>query len=244
MKARFNDKNNEILGISPYASSKRYENPKQVFLFALQEIERNLKTDTLITLVDIGCANGEFLYYVKKWHPNWNLYGYDFMPEFIEAGKKFNGLKGIHLELKNFFTLRKKFDVVCCFGTLPIFPDVKKPLKKLLSLCKKNGLLVADGLFNRFDIDVQITYRDNSKIESKNIWRNDFNQHAQTTIAEFLEPIVGQLEFKAVPFNVDLPYITNNPHANAFTFRDDGGNRRVTNGLNILLNSTLLIVKK
>jgi len=243
-KVKFNDKNNEILSLSPYTSTKRYEKPKQVFIFALQEIERFFRSKKTLTLVDIGCANGEYLYYVKKNHPQWQLFGYDFMPEFIQTAKQYPGLQGVYLETMNFFNLKKKFDIVCCFGTFPIFPDIKKPLKKLLNLCKNDGLLVVDGLFNKFDIDVVNSYRDNSRPESKNIWRVDFNQHSQKTVSDFLRGKVREVEFKKIPFNVDIPYGPQNPHANVFTIKDAKGKRLLTNGMNLLLNPTLLLIHK
>jgi SAM-dependent methyltransferase len=230
--------------LSPYITKDRYEKPKEVFKQALKKVETLVKTERTLDLADMCCANGEFLYFVRTKFPHWNLTGFDFTEEFIQTGRDFKGLSGVRLEVKNLFDIEGSFDIVCCFGSFPIFPDIEAPLEKFLSVCKKGGIIIGDGLFNKFDVEVKTIFCDNSKPETVGIWRADFNQHSRKRIKNFLKHKVKKVEFEDLIMGVDLPFKPENPHSNAFTFRDENGKNIITNGLNLIATSTIMTIRR
>jgi trans-aconitate methyltransferase len=71
--------------ISPYSKieKSRLANPKLTFRFASQLVKKKSKLDANFTLPDLGCANGEFLYFLRDEFPQAVLHGLDITPKFI-----------------------------------------------------------------------------------------------------------------------------------------------------------------
>ena len=229
--------------LSPYISIDRFEKLKEDHKFIMKKIQSLFNKDSAISIVDIGCGNGEFLYHLKKAFPNCKLTGFDLTEEFINTGKNFPGLKGVRLEQKDFLEVDEIFDLVICSGMFHIFTDIKQPIEKFLSICKGGGYLFVDGLFNEYDIEVRMQYCDNSNPISKGIWRSDWNQHSQSSVKNFLKGIVEYVEFEEVVFDLELPMNAAMP-INKWTFKDSKGKTIITNGTHLISNKTLMMIKK
>jgi len=230
---------------SPYTKNSRYDNPKEIFKGILSELKKNVKKNDFFSAVDIGCANGEFLYFLKNNFPKAKLNGYDFTQSFIDTGKSFKGLEGVNLKKKNLFDIKnEKFDITFCLGTFQIFHEIEKPLSKLLDITRDGGLIFIESLFNKHDIDVRLEFSDNTIKEMKGVWRSDFNQHSYSGISKFLKKRVKSFKFDELPMNSEILYNKNTPSTFSFTFKDYKGKNIITNGLNLILNSTLLTIKK
>lgn len=232
--------------LSPYVTTGRYEIPKETFKQALAKVESMADINAPLSLVDIGCANGEFLYYIKKQHSNWKLTGFDPTKSFIEVGKTIEGLSGVRLEVKSLAQAageNETFDVIVCAGTFQIFPEPEKPLQQLLNLCKNNGVIVCDGLFNKYDIEVKTIFCDHSRIEGEGLWRSDYHQHSQKRLRKFLKGKARSVSFQEVVM-IDLPFNPDAPHINEFTFKDAKGKNLITNGLNMIVNPTIMAIRK
>lgn len=229
--------------LSPYADNKRYELFKEDHKFFIKKIKERTSTNSSMSLHDAGCGNGELLYQIKKQFPNWKLSGSDFTPKFIETAKKFEGLKNVEFETRDLMDLKGQYDIVICTSVIQIFPDIEPPLKRLLSICKKDGFLFVDGLFNRFDVEVRLQYCDNSNPQAQGKWRVDWNQHSQASITRLIGKSVKSLEFVEVENNLDLPINPQMP-INRFSFKDAKGRNLQTNATNLLLNKTLMIIQK
>ncbi|MBF0176709.1 MAG: class I SAM-dependent methyltransferase [Magnetococcales bacterium] len=59
--------------------------------------------------------------------------------EFIATAQSHPGLHGARFENVDMFDFSGQYDFVCCLGTLTIFEDPEKPLRKLLDLCQEGG---------------------------------------------------------------------------------------------------------
>jgi len=228
--------------LSPYIKTNRYSTPKEDHKFFEQKLKEKVDTTQFLNVVDVGCGNGELLYYLKKQFPHWQLTGYDFTREFIDTGKNFDGLSGVKLIHSDMFDIVENYDIVLCDGVIQIFCDIQKPLEKILNICKNGGYVFITGLFNKFDIEVRLQFCDNTNPASKDIWRSDFNQHSQQSIKRLVQKKVSSIEFEDVTMNVDLPFNSNMPSWN-FTFRDANGKNIITNGQNIIVNKTMLMIK-
>ena len=227
-----------IPALSPYTSTARYGQPKEIFKAVAAKLHELTTPGRSYRLADIGCANGEFLHYLAGQFPGWQLSGYDSESAFIEVASAAH--PEIDYRVSDLFEIAGEFDIVTTLGTFAIFADPEPLLAKLTTLAP---LLLIDGYFNLHDVDVRLAYRDNSKPESAGIWRSDFHQHAQSTIRALLEPL-HDVHFEPIVMGVDIPQHQDAPHANAWTFKDEQGCRHITSGLNMLLDDTLLVVTR
>jgi hypothetical protein len=126
---------------------------------------------------------------------------------------------------------------------LQAFPDIEKPLEKLLSICNDGGYVLAACLLNKVDIEVRLQFCDNTNETARGIWRADFNQHSQQSIMRLIGSQVQSLEFHEIIMDKDLAFNPDMP-ISSYTFRDINGNNLITNGLNLILTKTMLIIKK
>lgn len=68
-----------------YLKENYYDNPKEIFIFLGKLIDKcSLKNNIL----DIGCARGEFLYYLNKIFTETKFTGIDYSKNLIDEAKK------------------------------------------------------------------------------------------------------------------------------------------------------------
>lgn len=234
--------------LSPYVKGDRYELLKEDHKFFIAKLRRTLDASKAYSLCDAGCGNGEMIYQFKKAFPHWKFTGHDFTQEFIDAAKRYPGLAGVDLARKDLLDPiaaadRGQFDIVFCSSVFQIFTSIETPLTHLLDLCKKDGMLFVDGLFNPYDIEVRLQYCDNTQDKTKGQWRTDWNQHTQASIRRFLDGKVRSIHFEEVVNELDIPRNENAP-INRWTFRDTAGKNMATNGTHLIMPRILMTVVK
>jgi len=229
--------------LSPYSMTDRFENPKEDHKFLANKISKLVDIKSNIKICDLGCGNGEFLYHLNKFYPDWELDGFDFTQEFIDVGNNYIDSDKVNLYKRDIFEVTGEYDVVISDGVTQIFDDVEKILNKYLDLCKEGGVILTTGRFNKYDIEVRMQYCDNTHDEARGIWRSDWCFHSQESIIKIFNNKVKFLEFEEVIMDKDLIFDENDP-IRQWTFRDSNGKNIITNGTNFILNKTLLIMKK
>lgn len=231
--------------ISPYTKHERYYRAKETHKFYIKKFYDILPVENSLNVLDVGCGNGELLFVIKNEFPHWNLEGIDPTKEFIDCAKSFEGLKGVSFDVRGIDDLssRGKYDLVLCTGVLQIFSDIEKPIDKLIQTTSNNGLLFCDGLFNKYDVEVRMQYCDNSNEQAEGLWRTDWNQHSKKTVSAYLSTRkeIKSYSFFEMEMDADLSH-NSEIHVQQFTFRTAGGNNLITNGTNLLLNKTLLVI--
>ena len=229
--------------LSPYVRHDRFEQPKEVFKFIANTLARRTDSNHAYHMADIGCANGELLYYLRQRFAHWRFQGYDLTPEFIAAGRAYPPMAGIALEVGDLFALTGTFDIVSFINVMTVMDGAEEPLLKLLSLVNPGGLLLVDGIFNVDDIELRAVFMDNSRPESRGIWRREYSQFSRCSIAAILADRCRSFDFEEIPMNVDIPRRPEAPAINVWTFRDERGRRILTNGTHMMLEKTLLTVQ-
>lgn len=230
--------------LSPYVGTDRYDHPKEDHKFIAEQLRRFVDVDRPMRVGDLGCGNGELIYYLKSQFAHWDYSGFDCTKAFIDVAHSFEGLAGARFVQQDLFNISETFEIVLCTGVANIFPEVSELLNKLLSICEAGGWVFVDGLFNRHPIDVRVTFRDNSMPESHGLWRTAFNQHSRESIGTMLTGCVRSFEFVDMIMDKDLPFDSAKPAVNSFTFRAADGRNVITNGLNLIVNRTLLVIEK
>lgn len=229
--------------LSRYTTAQRYANPKTDFTTVGDALAARLDPRKVYEIADIGCANGELLYYLRQRFPGWRFTGYDHTAEFITAARAFPGLDGVAFHHAELFDIQADFDVVIATCFLSLFRDIEAPLDKLMGLCRSGGHMLATGLFNPFDIEVRVEFCDNSRPQTRGQWRSDFNRHSQRRIREHLGESVASIEFEECRYDMELPRDPEHP-IRVWTVRDEQGRTLLLNGAWQIANQTLMIVRR
>ena len=160
-----------------YLKSERYKKPKEAFKLLYRILKKRLSKTKNYELLDVGCANGELLFFLNEKFSNIKFYGVDIRSDLIKlARKKLSSdiyLKKFDYNQKQ--SLNKKFDIIICSGVISIFDNLDIFFKNIKKNIKKNSILFLFGGFNEYDFDIIQSYKDlNSKITNYqsgwNIW--------------------------------------------------------------------------
>ena len=230
--------------VSPYSkiNLERYNNPKENFKAATKFISSKLSSselfDETFSLLDVGCANAEFIYHANKVFPSATFTGLDMTKKFIDTAEQLS-IPNTSFVVDDLFEYKKlnqdKFDIVTCFGTLPIFKDPSNIIDSLFSVLKPGGLLICDGYFNEFNIGINLYYRDDSVDDTKGVWRCDFNQHTIADVEAICSSNSNNTAIEKINFNIDIPRVPGAPNINVWTEMRADGSRFITCGANIIL---------
>ena len=212
-----------------YKNEKRFSNPKQSFI----ELFKILKVNPKDTILDVGCANGELLYNIRKKYRENKLSGFELLPSLIKTAKK-NLPKDINIhkiDITKKINVRENFDIIIISGVISIFDDYKKPLKALLKILKPNGKIFIFNHFNKYNIDVFIKYRTRSK--NQNILQSGWNIHSIKGLKDFFKENGKKTRvFKFKP-KKSFKGKLNDP-LRSWTFKKKNNENLTTNGLSIL----------
>lgn len=88
-------------------------------------------------------------------------------------------------------------------------------------------------------MDARIEYRENRGGEN-NPWHIGFNHFSRARMSKWLKARNVDFEFYEVPFNAGLLRDPKKSPVRAWSFRDETGKRLLTNGLSILVNTSML----
>ena len=153
-----------------YLKDNYYKDKKEIFSFIIDILKKKNKEN--YSLIDLGCARGELLYHIKNEMPNYSeLYGLDYSSQLIESAQESSLLEDINFEVGDAqnFNLNKKFDFVVCIGVTGYFDSLDKLFARIYEHLKEGGVAIVCNLFNEYDIDVIVKYRNNgyfNKFES------------------------------------------------------------------------------
>ena len=128
-----------------YLKENRKLSPKESFKFIYSHSKKFIQGIENPRILDIGCATGDFLYYLSTKFPNAKLMGMDLMPDLIEVARKevpkCEFILGNIQEDSQFQA--EKFDAIFMVGVHPIFDECQPWIKNIISqLLKKMGRLL------------------------------------------------------------------------------------------------------
>lgn len=230
-------------------NEERLSEPKYTFRKTKQIVDDWQGDTNVASWTDVGCSNGEFLYYLANQNSETNFRGIEITPEFIEVAEDLlSDFLNVELYCDDVLDLSEQIqqsEVVSCLGTFPIFPEPEPFLNSLLDLVADGGLLVVDGCFNKHDISMKVEYKDDSKESTEGVWRCDFNLHSERWIKSMLAKRDDVVDHRFVhdQIDVEIPKDEDAPDINMWTEREDDGTLRITNGMGRYFDPTFLIVE-
>ncbi len=177
-----------------YADEDHFTVPKEYFKEAINLIKLNsgiFKDEHKGSLLDIGCAAGDFLRFFKTKLNNSesiNLYGIDVMEKLLIEAKSRLKIASfekcdIGYSQKNLQSIfNTNHDVITMFGVHPIFDDFVW-LDNLFTGLKENGFALLYGIFNPYPYDVILRVK---KSGSDN-WEPGWNVISKKSIIEYCQ---------------------------------------------------------
>ncbi len=234
-----------------YLNENRYDEPKQLHQDILTSIEAFLNQVNRIqsaTILDAGCAAGEFSYYLHKSLTNVRVFGFDLLPDLIEKAKtKVPGVDFIVGDIQSSSTVEESFaDVVTCTGVLSIFDDFVPVVENLIYWCKPKGRVYLHSLFSNYPFDVRLRYGASDSYGS-GVLETGWNIFSKASVSNFLESKImrGQItSFRFDDFNMKTKLEMKEDLIRSWTVEDGEGNLMLTNGLNLLQPHAILEIVK
>lgn len=142
-----------------YNNRDFYDAPKEYFSLAMGKImERNNNPESLL---DIGCANGAFLFHAQTMFPKTQFWGVEPISELADIAQESTNARIIRCGLEDVpkKLSSQKFKVITLMGVLGIFEDAYSVVAKLNQLILEGGIILIFSPFNEEDVDVILRYR-------------------------------------------------------------------------------------
>ena len=189
------------------------------------------------SLWDIGCSNGSMLNYLQSKFTNCKFFGSDIIPESIELAKQRTS-DTIEYFIDD-ITKKKntpiKCDVLISVGVLQIYDDVANLIQNYLSRSEDEGYILLQGPFNKYDVDLNITYRDNKNTRTNLLDQGGWNIWSLDRIGEEIKKIKEIESFEFIP--IVFPDSLKIQHNKEDPLRSWTTN---VNGVNQFLNALIL----
>ncbi len=230
-----------------YLKENNFEKPKQIHKFICKLVKKKTKKNFNGSIVDFGSGNGELIFNLKKFFPNSKLSGVEINKNLVQMSKK--KLKKYNFKIISGSVLNKKVinanisDISISCGVLPIFDNYKLFLNNLIHFTKKGGTIFIAALFNDFPIDVYVKYQ-RSKNLKKNFLESGWNIFSKQTVSKFLKKNkkINKVYFKNFQISKNLKKKINDP-VRSWTFRNHNGKLITTNGLSLILPTSVLCIE-
>lgn len=220
-----------------YLKEDHYSEPKEYFKKAIEYLTPKLKNpDT--SLIDIGCASGDFLRYLQSEFPNNQYHGLDAFKDLLIESRKRVPSCSFHLGDMNAETLnisKSPFDVVTMLGVLSIFSK-DKWIDHFCSLIKEDGEGLIFGMINPYPYDVFVRLRnqDGNDEFGWNSWS------ANTLTKQFaINGFQSEINYWTPP--IDVHKNPENP-LRSWTINTEDGKKLVTNGSRMIHDFAFLRV--
>ena len=217
-----------------YLEENRYDKVKEQFkqiadILKLDKVKRSRE----FSMIDIGGATGEFLYYIRTLQPDMTLLVAEYSSDLVDAGN-INLLKHkipfIKADANNLESVQSdSFDYVTTIGVTSIFDDFRPSFSEMIRIARNNAVCLNSMMVNEYGVDVIIKYINPSTGKPESGW----NKFSLKSIEEFLRnhPMVSGYRFEKHIMPFDLPQ--RDDLMRSWTKINECGERILWNGLNM-----------
>jgi len=233
----------EYKNYNHYIQKKWSKDPKESFKKLASLIESSdFKEES--SVLDIGCATGELINFLKERFKNFRFTGLDVEYELIKEAKRLlpdvKFVKSSVLNLKEH--INESFDIVLALGVLGII-DIDESsafFDNLFHCTKKKGKIYIFSHFNTYDVDVITRHRKYSDGKVGD-WEKGWNIYSIETISNLLNNRCQAFKFHEfrLPFlmaPIDDPVRT-------WTVKTENNPYQLTNGLKLMVDLSFLEIE-
>jgi ubiquinone/menaquinone biosynthesis C-methylase UbiE len=225
-----------------YLQENRYKEPKEQFkqIYSFLDLG-NVREDA--SLCDVGCATGEFLYFVHQNKPRMRLSGVDVSEAMIERAKG-------ELPSAEFYcgsvdepgSLRANtYDLVTLIGVIGIFDDVTTALNNCINAVLPGGKVLVFASFNPYPIDLITRYRRANQDNAP--WELGWNVHSQATVERIAKKHTKVQSLAFRDFTIPFAIAPKDDPMRCWTMRVGDNEHYHTNGALQLVNMQMLLVQ-
>jgi SAM-dependent methyltransferase len=222
-----------------YLSEDRKHNPKEYFKFILKEMDLDFAKSG--SILDVGCATGDFLWFLKENLPDSKLVGVDVDEELIQRAK-------VEVPNAEFICaniakdkLKQKFDLIFMLGVHSIFDKIEEWLDPMVHLLRahEKATIYVFGIFNPEDLDVLIRSRSSS---SSGPWETGWNLISKKTVLDYCGKKNWKCSFKDFQIGIDIEKNESDP-LRSYTLMMENDERMVVNGLQLVHKFSLMVLQ-
>lgn len=167
-----------------YLAEDRRLEPKEYFKFLVEQAAGRLSKPP-VRVLDIGCAAGELLYYLRSIYPHASLTGTDVTPQLLAKARQ--AVPDAEFVLSDIYSganlPTEPFDVVFMSGVNYLFAQYEPWIRNLLPLTRHSAYVF--GIFNPDDLDVRATVQRSGDPTSATGW----NLISRKSISLFLDSL-------------------------------------------------------
>jgi len=222
-----------------YLNEDRANEPKEIFkVFRNILLQRN-ETENMKVL-DIGCATGEFLYYLKGELPDGSFHGMDISSQMIKyAEDRYTNMSFSTGDINSSLTTKRQYDIITCSGVLSYFDDISLPIQNILSFANTDATILILIPTTRRDVDVNVRYK-RTTVENQP-WEGGWNLFSNKTVERILASLPYKLELTWIPFKMpfSIPERPDDPMRNWTVSLEDDPFQTI-NGANQIIDITIL----
>lgn len=207
---------------------------KDSFKFVSHLISRFSETSKVseLSILDVGCAAGSFPAFLAGLRPADKVSGLELLPDLVELAKSRNPdltiIEGSVLDSSLFGA--SSFDVVTMMGVIGIFEEITDVFTNLKHWLNPDGVILVHGMFNPWDLDVFVSYRDVS-MHDENHREVGWNIFSQKKVSETLLGLgATDVVFHEFKISSEIAPRPNDP-VRSWTERAADGSLRIVNGL-------------
>lgn len=196
-------------------------------------------------VLDVGCATGELLGFLRRMVPGGRFVGVDVSEDLLEAGRQLlpqaEFVIASALDLPG--PLAGGFDLVTAFGCMSIFDEVEleRFWDQLLAAARPGGRVIVLSPLNEFGCDMVIRHR--KRLDGQvGSWERGWNIFAVETIADILAARGIKMSLQRFAITIDLS--PRPDPVRTWTIATKDRERQLTNGLKLLIDHYFIIATK
>ncbi len=226
-----------------YLEEDRYERPKEIFKIAASRAEQTGFLKPGQRVLDVGCAAGEFLYYLTKHHEGPTYEGYEFLPELVDKASRMVPAASIHQGsvLESSMLSADSVDALFMIGVHSYFDEARPWLANILNWVKPGGYACIFGIFNPHPVDVLLKYRLPERDGGQEL-RPGWNNWSMKTVSEIIDGIIGPGKHSFIDFTMPFDMPKQPDPIRSWTIPGEEG-RVITNGLCIIQHQKFLEIR-
>lgn len=216
-----------------YLGTSKTEAPKESFIKIgdlIDDYKKRIQKELIIA--DMGCAVGALPAYLSKRFNQDKIIGYEYLEVLVNAAKaNFPNITFYQASVLNEDAIAESsLDVLTMNGVASLFDDVEPIIKNVSRWIKTNGKLYMHQMFNPYEVDVYITYRDSKKY-GINQFETGWNIISQKSFSNLLIKYGGKnIKFHEFNISVDLEKKLDDP-IRSWTEKLFDGRRQIVNAL-------------
>ncbi len=222
-----------------YLNENRYVAVREHFKFCRSFIRTS---ESSRTMLDVGCANGEFQYFLVREFPADRLIGLEHLPELVEKARKevpqAEFLVGSVLESVDFE--EQSADVTTMVGVHSIWDDPFPAFDNLIHWTKPGGRVIVFGLFNPYAVDAFVRVRTPDQPEDHR--ESGWSVISAATTAAYLKRHPRVKNFNFTPFNISIDLLAKDDPLRSWTQTLNDGSRQIINGIGLIHCFQALVV--